>query len=49
MEDDVDKLLDSDFSIVVAIIFDKIDDGKDGVLPSLNFVDLIETMGGGVS
>ena len=28
-------------------IFDKIDHGKVGVLPSSNLVDLIETIGGG--
>ena len=44
-EDDVDKLPDSDFAKASARIFDKIDHGKDGDLSSLNFVDLIETLG----
>ena len=43
-EDDVDKLPDSDFAKASARIFDKIDHGKDGVLPSSKFVDLIETL-----
>ena len=42
MEDDVDELPDSDFSKAAVRVFDKIDHGKDGVLPSSNFVDLIE-------
>ena len=29
------------------ILFDKIDNGKDGALPLSKFVDLIETLGGG--
>ena len=33
MEDSVDELPDSDFSIAVARVFDKIDNGKDDVLP----------------
>ena len=28
-------------------VFDKIDNGKVGVIPSSNFVDLIETLGDG--
>ena len=44
MEDDVDELPDLDFTNAAAIIFDKIYNGKDGVLPSSNFVDLIETL-----
>ena len=48
VEDDVDELPDSDFSKAAAIIFDKIDHGKDGALPSSKFVDLIETLGGGL-
>ena len=47
VEDDVDELLDSDFSKAAAIVFDKIDNGKDGVLPSSKFVELIETLGEG--
>ena len=39
VEDDLDELPDSDFTKAVAIIFDKIDNGKDVVLPSSNFVD----------
>ena len=44
VEDDVDKLPYSDFAIVVAKVFDKIDNGKDGVLPLSKFVDSIETI-----
>ena len=47
MEDDIDELPDSDFSKSPAILFDKIYNGKAGVLPSSKFVDLIETLGGG--
>ena len=47
VEDDVDELPASDFSNVAAGVFDKIENGKDGVLPSSNFVILIETLGGG--
>ena len=45
MEDNVDKLPDSDLSKSAAIILDQIDNGKDGALLSSNFVDLIETIG----
>ena len=45
VEDDVGELTDSDFSKVAAIIFDKIDNGKDGVLTLSKFVDFIETLG----
>ena len=45
VEDEIDELPDSDFSKSATIIFDKIDNGKDGVLPSSKFVDLIETLG----
>ena len=44
VEDDVGELTDSDFSKVAAIIFDKIDNGKDGVLTLSKFVDLIQTL-----
>ena len=44
VEDDVDELPDSDSSKTATRVFDKIDNGKDGVLPSSNFVDLIETL-----
>ena len=47
VEDNVDELPDSDFSKATAIIFDKIDNGKDGVLTLSKFVDLIETLGEG--
>ena len=33
VEDDVDEISDSDISKASAKIFDKIDNGKDGVLP----------------
>ena len=42
-----DELPDSDFSKAATRLFDKIDNGKDGVLPSSKFVDLIETLGEG--
>ena len=45
VEYDVDELPDSDFSKAAAIIFDKIDHWKGGVLLLSNFVDLIETLG----
>ena len=41
----VDELPDSDFSKSAAIIFDNIDNEKDGVLPLSKFVDLIEKGG----
>ena len=47
VEDDVDELPDSDFSKASARVFNKIENGKDGVLPSSKFVDLIETLGEG--
>ena len=47
VEDYVDELPDSYFSKATTIIFDKIDNGKDAVLPSSRFVDLIETLGDG--
>ena len=46
VEDNIDELPDSDFAKAAAIIFDKIDHGKDGALPLSKFVDLIETLGG---
>ena len=48
VEDDVDELSGSHFAKASARIFDKIDHGKDGVLPSSNFSDLVETLRGGV-
>ena len=42
VEDDVDKIPDSDFAKSNAILFDTIDHGKGGVLPLSKFVDLIE-------
>ena len=47
MEDDVDEIPDSDFSKAAARVFDKIDNGKYGILPSSKFFDLIETIGQG--
>ena len=47
VEDDVDKPPNSDFFKASAIIFDKIDNGKDGVLPLSIFFDLIETLSEG--
>ena len=45
VEDGVDELPDSDFSKAAAILYDKIDNRKDGVLPSSKSVDFIETLG----
>ena len=45
VEDYVDKLPDSDFSKAAARVYDKIDNGKAGVIQLSNFVDLIETLG----
>ena len=47
VEDDVYDLPGSSFSKAAARVFDKIDNGKAGVLPYSKFVDLIETIGGG--
>ena len=47
MGDDLDELPDSDFPKSVTILFDKIDNGKDGFLPLSRFFDLIETLGEG--
>ena len=47
VEDDVDELPDLYFSKAAARVFDKIDNGKDGVLPLSNFVDLIKILGAG--
>ena len=44
MEDVVDELPDSDFDKAAAIVFDKIYNGKSGVLPSSNCFELIETL-----
>ena len=44
VEDDVDELPYSDFAKAATIIFDGIDNGKDGALPSSKFVDLIKTL-----
>ena len=47
VEYDIDQLPDSYFYKNSARIFDKIYYGKDSVLPSSKFVDLIETLGEG--
>ena len=47
VEDDINELPDSDFSKAAAREFYKIYNGKDGVLPSSKFVDLIEILGEG--
>ena len=47
VEDDVDKLPNSDFSKAAARVFDKIESWDDGVLTFSKFVDLIETLGEG--
>ena len=41
VEDDVDDLPDSDFAKAAARVFDGMDNGNDGVLPSSKFVYLI--------
>ena len=46
VEDDVDKLPYSDFPGSSVRVFDKIDYGKDGVLPSSKFIYFVETLGG---
>ena len=45
VEDYLDELFDSDFPKVAARLFNKIDYGNTGVLPSSNFVELVETLG----
>ena len=45
VEDVVDEPPDSDFSKIAAILFDQIDNGKAGVLPSSNLAHFIETLG----
>ena len=45
VEDDIDELLDSDFSKADAIVFDAIDIGKAAVLPLSKLVYSIETLG----
>ena len=47
VEDDIYELPNSYFSKSTAIVFDKINNGKAGVLPESRFVDLIETLGYG--
>ena len=49
VEDDIDELPDSDFSKATARVFHKTDNGKDDFLPFSKFVDLIETLGGGLT
>ena len=44
MEYDLDELTGSDFAKATARVFDKIYNGKDGVLPLSNFVDLVEKL-----
>ena len=48
VDDDKDKVPDTDFDKSVSRVYDKIDHVKDGVLPLSKLVDLIETFGGGV-
>ena len=45
VEDDVDELPYSYFSKAAERVFDGIDNGKDGVLPSSKLFDLLETLG----
>ena len=44
VEDDVDELPDLYFSKAAARVFDKIDNGKAGVLPSSNIFNFTETL-----
>ena len=46
VEGNVDELTDYDFSKAAVRVFDEIDNGGAGVLPSSKFVELIETLGG---
>ena len=43
VEDNVDELPVPDLSKANTVIFDKIDNGKDGVLPSSKFVDITDS------
>ena len=45
LEDEIYELPDSNFTKTAAIVFYKINNGKDGVFPSSEFVDLIEKLG----
>ena len=45
VENDVDELPDSDFSKAAARLFNRIYNGKAGVLPSSKFAYLVETLG----
>ena len=47
VEYDINELSDSDFSKAAARLFDEKYHGKASVFPSSNYVDLIETLGGG--
>ena len=47
VEDSVDKFPDSYFSKAATRVFNKIDNGKDGIIPSSKSVDLIEKVGYG--
>ena len=44
VEDDVDELTDSGFSKAAVSVYDKIDHGKDGILPSSKSIDFIDTV-----
>ena len=46
VDDDVDEVPHTDFAKAAARVFDKIDNVKDGVLPSSRFIDLIGALGG---
>ena len=45
VEDNVDELLDSDFSKAAVRVFDKIDNGKDGVLPLKSLLTWLKHLG----
>ena len=45
VENDVDEIPDSDFSKAATRVFDKIDNGKDGVLQPSNLLTLLKQLG----
>ena len=47
LEDNIDELPDSDISKAATGVFDKIDHGKSGVLPSSTFFNCLKYLGGG--
>ena len=45
VEDNIDEITNSDFSRATVRLFDEIDNGKAGLLPSSKFGDLIQISG----